>query len=575
MRITDGALMALTDNRTLLNDCEDDAQTFLTSGAQIGTSTLAGQFIEGSASVQSQHSNSYDDTYTSGDSAGATFNLGAAGADTTIYFGVKDNLMSTIANAGGMLVLGDGTDRIGYTVGGSDAVGLPYANQYIFFKLDTSDAAANPGTADVDHHVFAGTEANLNFSGITIVGFGSLHNAKAQGNVPNVFIDNIRYIANDSYAASVTGGTTGTPETMADLVGDDELVGAGMFANPAGSLYYIFAPTEFGDSGTGSSAFEGIDEQWFYVGDNGGSRSVGATHFPMRLVGNATGTNIFRQTRVTNVNTGARAQFDWSDVNFDELELDSTTWVDFGAITCPAQDASKFCNASTFINCDQMILSGFDMDGCTWNGSTDANGAVLISTTPADADNQVNSTFVSDGTGHAIEIALNTASLTTYNLSGLTVDGFAGASGTAADRVFNISNPLNGDVTINLTDAQALNVVGGGSGFSFNTTGGYSGTVTINTTVTLTVTVVDNAGDPISGASVRIEESPGGTVIAQGTTNASGVFTDSTYNFGGDQAVLTKVRLKGYRFFRTAGTITSTGLDVGVTLSNNPIVDLP
>jgi len=47
--------MALTDNRTQLNDCEDDAQTFSTSGAQLGTSTLTGQFIEGSASVQAQH----------------------------------------------------------------------------------------------------------------------------------------------------------------------------------------------------------------------------------------------------------------------------------------------------------------------------------------------------------------------------------------------------------------------------------------------------------------------------------------------------------------------------------------
>ena len=112
--------MALTDNRTQLNDCEDDAQTFATSGAQLGTSNLTGQFIEGSGSVQAQHSNSYEDTYTSGDSAGNTFNLNLS--DQTIYLGVKDNLMNTIANAGGMIVLGDGTDRIGYTVGGSDCI---------------------------------------------------------------------------------------------------------------------------------------------------------------------------------------------------------------------------------------------------------------------------------------------------------------------------------------------------------------------------------------------------------------------------------------------------------------------
>jgi hypothetical protein len=575
--------MALTDNRTQLNDCEDSAQTFATSGAQLGTSNLTGQFVEGSGAIQSQHSNSYEDTYTSGDSAGATFNLGAAGADSTIYLGVKDNLMNTIANAGGMIVVGDGTDRIGYTVLGSDAVGLPYANQYIFCKLDTSQAAASPGTSNVDHHVFAGVEANLNFSALTIVGFGSLHNAKAQGNVPNVFIDNIRYIANDSYAASVTGGTTGTPETMADLVGDDETVGAGMFANPAGSLYYIFAPTEWG-AATGNTAFEGTDEQWFYIGDNGGSRPLGATHFPMRLLG-GTGTNIFRQTRVTNVNTGTRAQFDWSDSSFDEIELDSTAWINFGAITCPVQDASKFCNNSTFINCDQMDLQSLDMDSNSWNGTTDANGAIVWDENTSDVANQVSSTFVK-GTGNqnAIEIAPTGAGPFTYSITNYVFDGYSSqddVDATEEQKVFFINpSTLSANITINLTDCTALNIGRdngadtGTNGFSYRLVGSYTGTVTINSTVTLTVTVVDADNAVIEGARVRIELQSGGTLITQGSTNASGIYTDS-YNFGGNVSVTIKVRLKGYKNFRTAGTITGDGLNAGVTLADDRIVDLP
>jgi hypothetical protein len=220
--------MALTDNRTQLNDCQDDAQTFATSGAQLNTNTLAGNTIITPNSVQVQHSNTYDDTYTTGDSAGATFNLGAAGADSTFYIAIKDNGYDLANVVGAGVVLGDGTDRIGYSAGGSDALGLPYQKVFNIFKLDASDAAANPGTADVDHHVFAGTEANLNFSAITAVGYGGIHNAKAQGNVPNVFISGIYYIANDSYAATVTGGSAATPETMADLVGDDETVGVSL-----------------------------------------------------------------------------------------------------------------------------------------------------------------------------------------------------------------------------------------------------------------------------------------------------------------------------------------------------------
>lgn len=95
-------------------------------------------------SVQVQHSNVYDDTYTSGDSAGNTFNLGAAGADTTIYIAIKDNGYDLAAVSGASVVVGDGTDRIGYTAGGSDALGLPYQKVFNVFKLDTSDAAASP-----------------------------------------------------------------------------------------------------------------------------------------------------------------------------------------------------------------------------------------------------------------------------------------------------------------------------------------------------------------------------------------------------------------------------------------------
>jgi hypothetical protein len=567
--------MSLTDNRTQLNDCQDDTQTFATSGGALGTNTLAGNTIITPNSIQAKHSNAYEDTYTSGDSAGATFNLNFS--DQTVYIAIKDNGYDVAEVVGGGIVFGDGTDRIGYSAGGSNALGMPYQKVFNIFKLDGSDAAANPGTADVGHHVFAGTEANLDFTQITIVGYGGIHNAKAQGNVPNVYISGIYYIANDSYAASILGGTTGTPETMTDLVGDDETVGAGMFSNPIGDAFYIFAPTEWGDSaGITSTAFEGIDEQWYYLGDNGGGRALGATHFPMRLVGNSTGTNIFRQTRVVNINTGTRAEFDWSDANFDEIELEATQWIEFGAITCPANDASKFCNNSTFVNCDQMITSGMDMDGNTWSGTTDANGAVLWSTTPSDVANQVNSTFVSDGTGHAIEILLDTTSLTTYNVSGLTVDGYATQLGTAGNRVFFIDNLQDGDVTINITGGTALNPVGGGTdNFSYEVAAGYTGTVTINQTVTLTVTVLDTDNDPIQGVSVRIENQSTGALVSQGTTNASGIYEDATYNYSADLAVTTKARLKGYRNFRTGGTIENTGISVGVTMQNDPAVDLP
>jgi hypothetical protein len=572
--------MALTDNRTQLQDCENVNEVAGDSTADPQSNTTeSGVVIEGTTALQFQVTNAQEYLAYDQDSAGNTFNLDLS--DSTVYVMIKDNLHDSFANLGGQIVMDDTADgtsttTIGYAVAGYDVIGLPYEKKYSAMKLDVSVIVASPGTSGVDFFQHNGTEANLDQTIIKQVGYGSIHLIKGQGTIPNTFFDGIYYIANDSYAATISGGTSGTPETMTDLVGDDITVGAGMFSNPIGASFYIFAPTEWGDSGTGNSGFSGSDEQWFYLGDNGGGHAVGATHFPMRLVGNATGTNHFSQTRVTNINVGTRAQFDFSDANFDEVELDTTTWIDFGALTFWTTDVSKFCNDSTFINCDQMDLQSADMDGNTWIGTTDADGAIIWDENTSDVQNQDNSTFISDGTGNAIEIAPTGAGPFTYTVDGLITDGYAGQSGTAANRVFYI-NPatLSADININLSNSSALNIIGGGAGFSYREVASYTGTVTITQTVTLTVTVLDTNNDPVQGVRVRIENQSTGALISQGTTNASGVYTDASYNYTGDLAVTTKARLKGFKNFRTAGTITGDGISVGVTLQDDKIVDLP
>lgn len=549
-----------TDNRTQLNDCEDDAQTFATTGAQLGTnSTLAGNIYEGSASVQVQHSNVYDDTYTSGDSAGATFNLDLS--DSTVWIVVKDNGLDVAANAGAEIVLGDGTDRIGYTAGGSDAVGLPLAEQFLGFKIDVSQALAAPGTADVDHHVFAGSEANLDQTQVTIVGYGGLHNAKAQGNVANVYFDGIYYLSNSSYALTINGGTSGTPETMADVAGDDITNGWGIVSNPIADAYYIFANTEWGDSGATDSYFEATDEQWYLLGDNGGGRPLGAgNHFYRTLAG--TGTNSFVLTRVSMVSTGEPGSLDLSAA-FETMELNACVFSNLGAITMPAAGGtSRLANDCIFNNCGQTYLSTLVCDALVFNGTTNALGAVLWDAS-SDEEAQDNLSFNSDGTGHAIEISLNTASLTTFNISGYSVSGYETANdGSTGNTVFLVDNALDGDVTINVT--------GGAGTFSYERAAGYTGTVTINQTVTVTITVVDEAGDPIQGAKVFLEEDPGGTdVISYDLTNASGIVTAS-YTGSTPQAVTGFVR-KGtnipvYKAVPINDTISGTGLSATITM---------
>lgn len=509
--------MALTDNRTQLQDCEavGDVSGDSTADPQSNTSE-AGVVIQGTNALQFQVTNAQEYLAYDLDAAGATFNLDLS--DSTIYVMVKDNLHDSFANLGGQIVLDDTADgtsttTIGYAVAGYDVIGLPYEKKYSAMKLDVSVIVASPGTAGVDFEQHNGTEANLDQTIIKQVGYGSIHLIKGQGTIPNTFFDGIYYISNSSYAASVTGGTTGTPETMADLVGDDITVGAGMFSNPVGSTYYIFAPTEWG-AATGNTAFSGTDEQWFYLGDNGGGHSVGTGNFFMRLLG-GTGTNIFRQTRVSNINVGSRCPFDMSHASFDELELDTTTWIDFGAITMPTVDVSKFCNSSTFINCAQANLQSLDMDGCTFIGTTDATGAIIWDADDGSEENQVNMSFISDGTGHAIYLTVNTASTTTFNITGYEVSGYESTSGGATgNTVFLIDNQADGDIVINVVD--------GTGAFSYELTSGTASSVTVNQSVSVTVAGVSR-GTPVK---IIARETLGsvttGDVLFEGFASATG-----------------------------------------------------
>ena len=532
-----------TDLRTKFADF-DGAETYNTSGGALATETATGLFYETTGAQGVQFSNSNEDIYVSGLTSTDL-------SDTTCYGIVKDNLVDSFANVGLGIVIGDGTDIIGYSVAGNDANGMPLPNYFYAIKLDVSIIVATPGT---NFYTVAGTEANLDQTAITQAGYTAIHLSKANGNSRNCYWDAWYYGANDSYHFRIDGGTVGTPITTANVVSDDITNGYGMVSNPIGSVYYFMGPTEWGEPTANANVyFTASDETWIWLGDNGGGRAVDANHFIFRIVGNATDTIDVKWTNISITSVGAAATFTGGDTNVNVMQLDTVQFTDFGPITFTTQSVgSRFVNDCTFSNCGQVAFSSMDADGCVFNGSTDALGAVEWSTTPADVANQDNFTFNSDGTGHAIEINLNTASLTTYNIDGYTFDGYAGQDGTAGNRVFYIDNALDGDVTINLSNSQALNQVGTGSGFSYELAAGYTGTVTIVSTVTLTLTgietdsevVITNLDDTvnfdptlasseqISGSVQSVEVANGGTgySVNDTLTAVGGTGTAATFN---------------------------------------------
>ncbi len=481
------------DNRTEINDC--NAATLWVGDKTPVLNTLAGQRYEGSGSIESQISDSDQEAFTTEDSLNTgTFSLDWS--DSTLYLLVKDNLTANAAGGGAQFLIGDGTDRIAYDVGGNDAVGMPLAPYFNAYKLDCSNL---PATFTVQ----AGVEADLTLTAITTIGYGAIHLAKAQGNVANVFLDYFAFIANDSYALTINGGTSGTPETMVDVQGDDVTNGWGLISNPLGSQFLFFGPTEWGESAASADHYFTADgEQWFWIGDNAGGHAVGVTHFPFRVIGNSTDTGSFVISNVAIINTGTRAEFDMSSADIDTLELTGCSLTGLGAIQAPlVGGTSRFCVDTIFSDCDRVDHNGADMNGCSILVSNVAadEGALFYDET-VDPDGEMDGMTFSKGTNahHAIRFGTNVPSMMT--LRNCNFIGFS-SSDDVDGSVFRFDD-TSGNITLNLVGCTT------DGAFSVDDAAGVTVTIVIDPVTTL-INVQDNLAVDLQNARVLLEASSG------------------------------------------------------------------
>ena len=477
-----------TDNRTTLNNCS--ATTGWTGDDTVSVDSTTGQSYQGGSSLSWQATNSVTHMYTT--SIGGTRDL----SNAQVWMLVKDNLIQTQANNGMLLVIGDGTNRVGYRVGGYDAIGLPLRFFYNSYRLDVSN---KPG-----FNTFAGTEANLNEAAITSAGVGTLHLAKANGAIDNTWIDRLSFIVNGNYALTINAGTVGTPITFATVVGEDRSNGWGLINNPVGKQYSLFGSTEWGTpSGTANSYFEDSDFQLYLLGFQ-----VGTGNFLFRTIGNSTGTNSFVLNNGVIVNVDTRATLNFTNNDVDLFKLDAITFTNCGAITFPTHVANdRFVDNCIFNNCAQVDMSTISATNITFNGTTDANGAILLDTN-GQTTNQTEFRFNSDGTGHAIYITQTG----TYNFTDWFFDGY-GSTGTTDAVIYNNSG---GAVTINVT---------GGDTPTYRN--GTSATTTINVSVPISITGLTEAS---YAAMVGVGGAEDGNIVLSGYANSSGTVSGT---FGG------------------------------------------
>lgn len=525
--------ITITDNQNVIDAA--DATTGWGGGSP---AAYAGFQREGSNCLGDQVGNGYSDQW---------FTIASTDySNRTIFGWCRSGNPHLEANDGFGIILGSNSavNQVSYTVGGSDNWGH-FVSGWGGFRLDTANLPTGQRS-------LAGAAPTL--TALTEIGYSMGYNSKANGNADNVFWDQLKWIANGSAALSFSGGSSGVPAVFADITAADiastsgaaygilrELVGA--------KAYEMFYGCEWGHA-TGNTYFDDADFQLFINGGGSGDAGMTAGNMDMSLLA-GTGTNLFKWDNFVCIGVGTVANWDFSAL-FETFELTNGSFTDAGTFTLPVTGGtSRKLENMTFINCGQVNASTCPITALVFNGTTDANGAIL-----ANRD-MTGHTFNSDGTGHAIYI-------TTPGTYAYDANAFVGyGANTTTDAV--IYNNSGGLVTIN---------VNGGHTPTYRD--GASATTSIVSAAPVTITVLDDTtGSPIAtNARVMILNATTKAEITSGTANGSGVFS---YSFTGatPQAIVGWVRemsLTGTDYVQKefSGTIESTGFSLTVRLT--PIV---
>jgi hypothetical protein len=435
-------------------------------------------------------------------------------------------LLDTEANNGMEFFMYDGTNTAYWVAFGSDT----YEGGWKNFVLDC-DSSPDSGSFDK-----------------TIVqAWGWRYNrTAAPRNVDNTWIDYLRY--GDGYYA--TGGTSGDEITLATIAAVDKTNGYGILEVIEG-VYFCYGALTIGNGAT-TTWFKMSNEVLVYA-----DAPVASTLYCLDGVGSGCRVNI--DGSVIRASGSARFAVDLSDSGVVSATL-TDTLIAPGGGAC-AFKSGQTITGNTFSGPGQITHGGANMNNSTIFGYEGTVGSgVLLYNVNADPDGEMdNMTFVK-GTAAtaAIELGSNTPSSITLN--GHSYTGYNASGGQNDSTIYNNSGKA---VTINYTGDTPT--VRNGTGAS----------TTLVSSVPLKVTITNHVGNLQEGVRVRYEESDG-TLISQGSTNSSGVFTfsEDVSNLPYANASII-ARKKPFESFRQGLTIPVTGFDIPVTMQPDTSVNLP
>ena len=230
--------------------------------------------------------------------------------------------------------------------------------------------------------------------------------------------------------------------------------------------------------------------------------------------------------------------------------------------------------AVLFNGCNQVTHGGSVFSGCKFEGyeGTVAT-AYLVYNAAVDPNGELDGCEFTMGTALTHAIEFTSAAPLTMTIPNLVTSGYQATQGGGDgpnDATFLFADRGSDQTwTLNLENPT------GNTTYRKARTGD---TIVIQTTVTLTVTVQDEAGDAVVGARVAIYDSSG-TELMNEDTIAGGI-ASASYNYGGDEVISIRTReslnaASGRYFpdYRT-GLIEGTGFSVTVGLTGDGIASV-
>ena len=301
-------------------------------------------------------------------------------SNTVIYSWMNCGSVDTKANGGFRIIVGDGTNRRAYYVGGSDDYGFQIG-AWSCFVLDTSSPPTN-------YSQEAGSSAP-NFSAVTQIGVMFNVPIKAVGSGDNCFFDICRY----GTGITITGGGVGTEGTFAEIAADDASTSSGkaygIIRKIQTGVYGVQGRLIFGDnSGTNNVYFKDQDAIIIFE-----DRAVPDTHYQFNVVGNSTGTTSFilgnkvgsGDTAVgsngCNIQSaGPGLKIDFSGSNVNEIKIYGTKFLGASnGILLNSSTTHEFIG-NTVDQCGQIDPKQTIVRNCTFSGTTDnsSDGSALL-----------------------------------------------------------------------------------------------------------------------------------------------------------------------------------------------------